>query len=294
MNMGFEPILSERGNVFYDPEQHVQDACLSEVATSQLFVLIIGGRFGSKYKETNKSITNLEYEEAIKKKIPIFALVEQQVFSEYRVFQHNRKAGACDLSKISFPSVDSTKIFEFIEAVASNSLNNAIEPFSEYNEMEYYLKQQWAGIMFNFLTKQINSSSIISNLDTLKLMNEKIEFLSKQILSSVGTDTAKLISAMYDRMLGSESIRNLATAGVKVTPKDILEMEQLSDVMKGKITIRDDVKGYIIAHSNPGLDAYFSRLSYENDKEDYADLRTELLKMISEAGKKIDDVIQCS
>ena len=60
-NMGFESILSEDGDVFYAPEQHTHDACLSEVQNCQMFVLIIGGRYGGNYKQEDKSITNKEY-----------------------------------------------------------------------------------------------------------------------------------------------------------------------------------------------------------------------------------------
>lgn len=40
-NLGYEPILSEEGNVFYDPSLHVQDACLAEVPSCQVLLLII-------------------------------------------------------------------------------------------------------------------------------------------------------------------------------------------------------------------------------------------------------------
>src|SRR5665648_960339 len=83
-NMGFEAILSEDSDVFYDPQKHVEDSCLDEVTNCQMLVLIIGGRYGSKYKSEPESITNHEYKMAIKNKIPVFAMVEQQVNAEYR------------------------------------------------------------------------------------------------------------------------------------------------------------------------------------------------------------------
>src|SRR5882724_3059201 len=82
-NLGYEPVLSEEGAVFYNPSLHVQDACLAEVPTCQLFMLIIGGRFGSEFKGSDKSITNHEYLEAVRAKIPIFALVEKAVHDQY-------------------------------------------------------------------------------------------------------------------------------------------------------------------------------------------------------------------
>lgn len=42
----FDPVLSERGDVFYHPELHTHDSCIKEIENCQIFVLIIGGRFG--------------------------------------------------------------------------------------------------------------------------------------------------------------------------------------------------------------------------------------------------------
>ena len=114
-NMGYESILSEEGDVFYNPDEHTHDACLNEVGTCQVFVLIIGGRYGGKYLETDKSITNKEYEEACRLNIPIFTLVERSVLSEHLVYQKNKKNP--NANKIVYPSVDNIKIFEFVDQV---------------------------------------------------------------------------------------------------------------------------------------------------------------------------------
>ncbi len=62
---GFEPILSERGDVYYNPDLHTHDSCLIEVLNCQLFILIIGGRFGGESKiDPEKSIVNMEFDTA--------------------------------------------------------------------------------------------------------------------------------------------------------------------------------------------------------------------------------------
>ncbi|EGQ7962989.1 DUF4062 domain-containing protein, partial [Vibrio parahaemolyticus] len=38
--LGYEPVLSEDGAVFFNPEEHTHDSCLSEVPNCQMFVLI--------------------------------------------------------------------------------------------------------------------------------------------------------------------------------------------------------------------------------------------------------------
>jgi uncharacterized UBP type Zn finger protein len=127
---------SEEGNVFYNPKLDVQDACLVEVPTCHMFVLIIGGRFGTKYKQTDESITNHEYKEAVKSGVPIFALVEQQVEMEYLVYRRNKDNPNVGVAKINYPSVDLVRIFDFMEEVQSNSVSNALAPFSDYVELE--------------------------------------------------------------------------------------------------------------------------------------------------------------
>jgi hypothetical protein len=88
--LGYDPVLNEEGTIFYDPRAHVQDACLTEIPNCQLFILVIGGRYGSSFKDSDKSITNTEYTEAVRHKIPIFALVEHGVLADYQLYQANR------------------------------------------------------------------------------------------------------------------------------------------------------------------------------------------------------------
>src|SRR5208283_745613 len=76
-NVGFEPILSEKGNVYYDPVMHVHDSLLAEITNCQLFVLIIGGRFGNKFKSSPDSIVNHEYRKAIDEKYPFLLLLKR-------------------------------------------------------------------------------------------------------------------------------------------------------------------------------------------------------------------------
>ena len=53
--------------------------------------MIIGGRYGGKFKESDKSIVNHEYREAVKNKIPVFALVENAVYSGHHHYLANIK-----------------------------------------------------------------------------------------------------------------------------------------------------------------------------------------------------------
>lgn len=291
-NVGFEPVLSEEGNVFYNPKLDVQDACLVEVPTCHMFVLIIGGRFGSKYKQTDESITNHEYKEAVKSGVPIFALVEQQVEMEHLIYRRNKDNPNVDVAKINYPSVDSVRIFDFMEEVQGNSVNNALAPFSDYAELESYLKQQWAGFMFTFLAQQGESKRVANMLEALTTMSNRIEFLSKQILTSVGTDIDKLNVRIYDAMLRHDCIRHLAQVGSKVVPLDIVKAKRFKDLAKDvKLTVNEE-KGFTTSFWLGNIET--SSEKFQHIENDFRALKEEVLKILAESDKTPEDFISAS
>ncbi|MCJ7425040.1 DUF4062 domain-containing protein [Candidatus Bathyarchaeota archaeon] len=293
-NMGFEPVLSEEGNVYYDPSKHVQDSCLAEVPNCQMFVLIIGGRFGSKYKDKPESIVNYEYREAVDKKIPIFAMVEQQVHAEYRVYQKNKENKNVDASKITYPGVDSTRIFDFMEEVQNKSVNNALVPFYDFNELESYLKLQWAGMIFSFLTQKSESERVSSTLEALTAMSNKIEFLSKQILSSVGQDIEKLNAQLYEIVSGSDfPSSRFAELFPLFSPANIISITDFRKLLiEGKVKLVDMGTVYGLVSLKTGLPLAIPRHRFEEMESAYLELRKNLLDALSKAGMKPENFVK--
>ncbi|MFA0708939.1 DUF4062 domain-containing protein [Vibrio sp. 10N.222.48.A3] len=79
-NYGFHPILSEYSGVYYDVDAHTHESCVNEVAHCDMFVLIISGRYGGKFKNGNgESITQAEYNKARELGLPIFTFVKADV-----------------------------------------------------------------------------------------------------------------------------------------------------------------------------------------------------------------------
>jgi len=169
--LGYEPVLSEHGDILYHPNRHVQESCIEEVSKCQLFVLIIGGRFGGKYKfDPTKSIVNAEFEAAKQLKIPIFAFVQQNVYSDFRIYLQNIKY--ID-SSFKFPAIQqleySELIFNFISQIESSSKNNALFQFNNFQEIKINLQRQFAGLFCYYL----DSSKLDDNLgyDLIYLLN---------------------------------------------------------------------------------------------------------------------------
>jgi hypothetical protein len=287
--IGYEPILSEDGNVFYSPSQHTHDACLTEIPNTQLFILIIGGRFGGRYHQSANSITNAEYREAIRLKIPVFALVESAVHAEHFLYLKNKSNTAFDLTKLTFPSVDSLKIFEFIDEVRSYVINNALVPFRDFGDIEAYLRQQWAGMMFDFLSAKNESQRVADTLSTLAEMNARIEMLSKQILVSVGTADAKIDADLYEELLASDAIRDLAYWKVRPTPVHVLANASFRACAKsmGVALKIEETDEFSISS-----DGTISELKFKADSLQYKRLRQKLQRIIVAAGMTVENYLR--
>jgi hypothetical protein len=82
---GYEPVLSEFGDIFYDPAMHVQDACLKEISRCNMFVLIIGNSYGSFFHRQRDpeaipdSITLQEFRKAIEFDVVKFICINRFV-----------------------------------------------------------------------------------------------------------------------------------------------------------------------------------------------------------------------
>lgn len=285
--LGYVPVLSEDGAVFYDPKKDAQDACLTEIPNCQLFVLVVGGRFGSEFKDSGGSITNAEYREAVGLKIPIFALVEQGVYSDFQVYKKNRGSGVA-LEKLVFPNCDDVRIFEFIEEVQTQAVNNALVPFRDFGDMESYLRQQWAGMMHSFLVGASENERVADTLAALADMNRHIEILSSQILKSVGSTEAQAVAEMYARMLGSRVIHDLIFIGVRPSPADVLEYASFDECVLGlgaSLKVNHEDNAYSLSASGE-----ISKSKYSEDLAQYEAMRVELQSVAARYGVNGDEV----
>ncbi len=209
-DLHYIPVLSDKGDVFYHPDIHTHDSCIHEIETCQLFVLIIGGRFGGTYKaDVEKSIVNAEYESAVKLDIPIITFINRSVYEDHRVYIKNKKDNPDNFEKIIYPSIENQKyaikIFQFIDKVRKAEYNNAVFPFEFGREIKRHLGQQWAAMLFDFLRQRKNTKdlSVTNNLiSDLTLINEKTEQILNKIYHSVdkenATEVIEDIDEFYD------------------------------------------------------------------------------------------------
>lgn len=148
--LGHEPLRSDTASFGVSLGKHSHNACLTQVEHSDYLILLIGGRRGSTFVGSEKSITNEEYRHALKFHKPIITFVKKNVQEARHLYSKNPKGDFSDF-------VDDVRIFDFIDLVSSQSENNWIKPFDTVEEIKQALTDQFAYIALEYSKQLIKS-----------------------------------------------------------------------------------------------------------------------------------------
>jgi hypothetical protein len=288
-SLGYNAVLSEDGTVFYDPKVSAAEACLGEIGNADMLVLILGGRYGSYMPDLHKSVTNAEYQQAIKENLPVFALVEADTYSDYTIYRANQSQAEV-LSQITFPHADSVRIFEFIDEVRGQVTNNALVSFRAAADIEAYLRSQWAGMLHMFLGRDNQEAKVSSSLEMLTQVNTRIELLAEQILNTVGKPLDRIVVKLLQEMMNSKTVADLNFIGAVPTPGSVLSHGTAVEFAK---SLNRDL------HADPDEDG--SSLSTDGSasprrlaeiEAGYIELRNGLQKMLSDSSTTIEELVK--
>lgn len=183
-SIGYDPVLSEKGVIAFNPDIALDESCYKEAAASDVLVLIVGGRYGSEASGNQRisekdffvryeSITKKEYESAVSADIPIYILIESAVYAEYNTFLKNR-----DNKTIKYAYVDSVNVFHFIDFILSQPRNNPVFGFERYADIEGWLREQWSGLFRDMLKARSGSKQIAAlqdQVNDLKLVSNTLK-----------------------------------------------------------------------------------------------------------------------
>lgn len=204
-DFGFLPVMSDFGDIFYDYQKHIQDACKDEIEKSQLFILIIGNNYGSIYYKQKDglklpdSVTLQEYRKAIETDIYKHIFVNKFVDYDYKNYQKaltkyiSKNFEQRDIaedkiddevislknefkSTYPFPQDSYKYIFYFLDVIYSLKTNNAIITYETFEDIKDSLRKQWAGFMYDAITR---SKTVSVNL--VEKIGDKIEKVENQI-----------------------------------------------------------------------------------------------------------------
>lgn len=216
-DFGYEPVMSEYGDIFYPPDEHVQDACVKAIDSCNMFVLIIGDKYGSIYHRDKRekendfvpnSVTLKEFHNALVLNIPKAIFINRFVYHDYKNYrrfldteyqryfssnlvddaeQEDKKTKLkYDFdSKYMFP-VDSYRyVFFFLDQINELRLGNSYHEFENAEDIQRALKQQWAGYLEQSL-KSFREKPVIKQ-DLERKSFEKLEQVEKLITSLAET-----------------------------------------------------------------------------------------------------------
>lgn len=277
-SLGYESILSEKGDIAYTPDTPLDESCYREATNADIFCLIIGGRYGSEssggekrkkgFFERYDSITKKEYEEAVKKDIPTYILIENSVYSEYHTYLRNK-----DSKDVQYAHVDSANIFKLIEDILARPKNNPIKTFEKFADIEAWLREQWAGLFRELLHRMSNQQQIgtlSSQVDDLKEINNTLKRYLENVMSKVSPDdSAELIKFEEDRL--EERGRN----------KNLLENDWTAHIVK---TYQVGLEEYIVAMEEAkSFDEFAQIIGNASPKDDAEDEIQHTLAEYSEA-----------
>lgn len=300
-SMGYESILSEKGNIAYSPDMPLDESCYKEVSSADIFVLIIGGRYGSEASDGERekskeffdryeSVTKKEFEEANKRDIPTYVLIENSVYSEYQTYLRNKKN-----ENISYAHVDSVNIFKFIETILSRPRNNPMKTFEKFSDINSWLREQWAGL-FRELLKRMSDQKKFTELshqvDGLKEINTTLKTYLEAVMKVVSPDESNIVIQAEDKRL--TEINRIDQVRENPLGEHLIEFL--------KLPINDLITEIINAKSSIGFARGVSKLAKDDSKgqrlielfesnpsvtNDFNDLRTILgLSLLPQPAKK--------
>lgn len=181
-NYGYEPVMSDYDDIFYHPDLNVQDACISAISNCNMFILVIGNKYGTTYYQHQKSENNIpnsvtlqEFSKAISLNIPKIILLNKWVHHDYRNYRkvlekkyteyfNNNSNSSTDIESIKlkikmdfdneyhFPESEYKYIFYFLDKIKELQTGNAFHEFENSKDIQKILIKQWAGYMTQSLT----------------------------------------------------------------------------------------------------------------------------------------------
>lgn len=193
-NLGYEAVRNEEGNIPYGKDRRLEDYCYKEVQNVDIFISIIGGRFGTESQNSKYSISNEELRTALYLNKQVYICIEKNVYSEYETYALNKEN-----SNIHYKYVDNPKIYQFIGELKGLASNNNIMAFDTSADIKTYIKEQFAGLFRSFLAEQAKAKEIdlaVRLENTSKTLERLVDYL-KESNKDKGEGITKLLKTNH-------------------------------------------------------------------------------------------------
>ena len=135
--LGWRAVMAEHGSFSVDATQTTVENSLRNVReNTDIFVMIVGARYGSIDPDADESVTNLEFGAARAGALPTYVFVDQTVLAQWSVWRSNPDADYSGL-------VDTPRVFEFIDSFYGSGEVWTFS-FASTDEILDILRQQFA------------------------------------------------------------------------------------------------------------------------------------------------------
>lgn len=218
--LGFEPVLSENGGIVYGNDRALDESCYREVDGCDIFVLIVGKRYGSPASSESVApvpdfstpylgITHAELQRARLRNLPTYVAIEKDVLAEYDFHQRNPERR--DLVY----RVESINVFRLIaEVFGDNTL--PVLPFDRLEEIQTWLRSQWAGSYRELLgrrTELAQLSGLAAQVNELKEISATLKRYMEAVLKGANPQQSAVLIAEEDRRLDAVREQALRSNG---------------------------------------------------------------------------------
>ncbi len=209
---GYEPVLFEDGDIGYTPGKTLDSSCYESMRNSDMVILIIGGEYGSAASGEKKdefkeymSVTRNEFRTAIDSGIPVFAMIDRNVMSEYRMYEANYDFIEKEKKELNFVSTKNVNVFRFIKEV-KGMVTIPIQEFDKAADIKEFISKQWADMFKNYLSSlrtEKENRKIENSVNEMKALIQKMDIM----LDSVGKNVlSKDNSSKYDEIVNEQEI----------------------------------------------------------------------------------------
>lgn len=260
-SIGYDPVLSEFNNFPVNPDYDAIGNCLEVVkAKADIFVLIVGGRYGCQVND-DKSVTNLEYIEAKAKSVPIYIFVKKDILNIFPIWQKNK---SCDFSGV----VDSNKLFEFIELLKSKP-DNWIFPFETAQDIVTVLLTQFSYFMMEMLEMKKRYKHVPNSSKLLDISPRCLEIAT---LKPFGWEYRLFAQILKDGIMSLSFLKNDLRFGVaygksiRIEDANQLKIwfysytDRQTNIVTSLIKLLNE--GFAIAAGEPGVEGDIDLIYY--------------------------------
>lgn len=232
--LGYEVVLHEKGTIVYGKNDPLEQYAYKTIESCDFLIGIIGSRYGCDSKYGGNSITQKEITTARASGKKIFIFIQTNVYEEYNTYLKNKNN-----SSIQYSSVDSVKIFKFIETLQGESNNNYISKFDTVSDIKRCVSSQLSGLFKILLDAEERRSTLFegSKITFFRDRNRMIDYFEKMMDDATEGDViwAQGVghTAYTDRF--QNRLTRLTNNGVEIhfiTNKSSSQYEEFTSILK--------------------------------------------------------------